>query len=566
MPEGLLAPRLYRAAFAPALFALIVLAFSLQEPVRPVAPELSPPGFSAARAKVFADQAVKNYGARESGSVQDARLADLVQARLEGVGFRVSTSDFEATTLTGRHTLTNVVGVRPGPSDRRLLVIASRDGSPGALARSGALETGVLIELARVLDGRAFDHTLVLASVSGGVDGGLGADELARKLRGPFDGIVVLRNVGAGVVETPVLATTDSRETSDQRFVRTVRRIARLEFDRGSGSSDGRSIAAQLVRIGFPLALGEQATLPGNGLTGASISPGGEPLKSPEQDALGQTADVGQATLRTLTTFDGSFRPERPQPTPLIVGGKLIPQWALLLLIGALFFPLIVASIDAWARARRWRQVSQRGVLAPAIAAVWLLVLGFLLRAVGLTGIVDAPPLAPDPSAVTGAGATAIGIFVFVLAVLGVLIAAGAARQATPKGGEAGFALWVVFAGLFVFVVNPVAAAFLILLIHLLVIMLLTGEARRGQVVGFAFLGLLPLIAALAYFPAVFGIPLTETIRYAVLLEAGGYIGPLALAAWCAAVAAICTALIHLYWSAPREPKGPPRPTAAKPF
>jgi hypothetical protein len=405
------------------------------------------------------------------------------------------------------------------------------------------LETGILLELARVLEGRAFDHTLVLASVSGGVDGGLGADELTRKLGGPFDAIIVLRNVGARVVEKPVLATTDSREVSDQRFVRTVRRITGLEFRGVTSGGDGRSIAAQLVRIGFPLALGEQATLPGNGLTGASISPGGEPLKTPASGAPGQTADAGQATLRTLTTFDGSFRPEQPQPTPLLVGGKLIPQWALLLLVGALFFPLIVASIDAWARARRWRQVSQRGVLAPAIAAVWLLVLGFLLRAVGLTGIIDAPQLAPDPSAVTGAGATAIGIFVFVLAALGVLVAAGAARQATPKGGEAGFALWVVFAGLFVFVINPVAAAFLLLLLHLLVLMLLTGEARRGQVVGFAVLGLLPLAAALAYFPVVFGIPLAETVRYAVLLEAGGYVGPLALAAGCAAAAAISTAL-----------------------
>lgn len=565
MPEGLLAPRLYRAAFAPALFALIVLAFSLQEPARSIAPELSPPGFSAARAQVFANQAVENYGARQSGSTGDARLADLVQARLEGVGFRVSKTTFDATTLTGRHKLTNVFGVRPGPSDRRLLVIASRDGAPGELERTGALETGILLELARVLEGRAFDHSIVLASVSGGVDGGLGANELVKTLRGPFDGIVVLRNVGGSTISTPVLSTTDSREISDQRYVRTVRRIAALEFGVGS-AGDGHGIPAQLVRIGFPLALGEQATLPGLGLTGASVSPGGEPLDRAAEDALSQVADVGQVTLRTLTTFDGLFRPTKPAAAPLRVGGKLIPQWALLLLIGALFFPLIVASIDAWARARRWRQVSQRGVLAPAIAAVWLLVLGFLLRAAGLSGVIDAPPLAPDPAAVTGAGATAIGVFVLVLSVLGILTAAGAARQATPKGGEAGFALWVVFAGLFVFVVSPVAAAFLLLLLHLLVLMLLTGGARRRQVVGLALLGLAPLAAALAYFPIAFGIPVGGVLRYAVLLEAGGYIGPLALAAGCAATAAICTTLIHLYWSAPREPKGPARPTAAKPF
>lgn len=563
MPEGLLAPRLYRAAFAPALFALIVLAFSLQEPARPIAPELSPPGFSGARAQVFADQAVRNYGARESGSVQDARLADLVQARLEAVGFRVSKTSFDGTTLRGERTLFNVVGVRPGPSDRRLLVIASRDGAPGELARSGALETGILVELARVVEGRAFDHTLVLASVSGGVDGGLGAADVAAKLRGPFDAVVVLRNVGSAKISSPVLTAADSRDAVDDRFARTLRRITALEV---GGGAYGRPVGAQLVRLGFPLALGEQATLPGLGLTGAAVSPAGEPLEPPAADAAPRAGDVGQTALRALVTFDGSFRPAPPAAAPLRVGGKLIPQWALVLLIGTLLFPLIVAAIDAWARARRWRQVSQRGVLAPAIATGWLLVLGFLLRGVGLSGVIHAPPLAPDPSAVSGAGATAIGAFTLLLALLGVLVAAAAARQATPKGGEAGFALWLVFTGLAVFVVSPIAAGFLLLLLHLLVLMLLTGGAGRGKVVGLALLGLAPLLAALAYFPAAFGIPVGGILRYAVLLEAGGFIGPLALAAGCALAAAVGTSLIHLYWSAPRARGNGHRAPAPKSF
>lgn len=563
MPEGLLAPRLYRAAFAPALFALIVLAFSLQSPPRSVEPDLSPPGFSAARAEVFASQAIENYGARESGSSEDASLGDLVDARLDAVGFSTTSTAFDATTLNGKRSLVNVVGQRPGPSDRRLLVVASRDGSPGKLAKNGALETGILLELARVLEGRAFEHTLVLASVSGGVDGGLGTDKLVQTLRGPFDAIIVLRNVGSEKVASPLLTDSDSRQMPDARFTSTLGRITSLEI---GGATDKKSIAGQLVRLGFPMALGEQSPLAGLGLNGASVSPGGEPLKAPTEDPTRIVAAVGQTALRALTTFDDSIQPAPPAATPLKVGGKLIPQWALVLLIGALFFPLIVASIDSWARARRWRHVSQRGLLAPAIATVWLLLLGFLLRGVGLTGVLDAPPLAPDPSAVTGAGATAIGLFVGLLAVLGVLVAAASARQATPKGGEAGFALWVVFTGLAVFVVNPIAAGFLILLLHLVVLLLLTGGARRRQVIGFGLLGMLPLIAAIAYFPAAFGISLGGTLRYAVLLEAGGFIGPLTLAAGCALTAAVSTALIHLYWSAPREQKTRQRRPTAEPF
>ncbi|MBJ7355473.1 MAG: hypothetical protein JHC98_11675, partial [Thermoleophilaceae bacterium] len=499
----------------------------------------------------------------ESGSAQDASLGDLVEARLEAVGFAATSSSFEATTLNGRRTLANVVGTRPGPSDRRLLVIASRDGSPGELAKNGALETGILLELARVLEGRTFEHTLVMASVSGGVDGGLGADKLVQTLRGPFDAIIVLRNVGGKAIATPLLTDQDSRMVPDQRFVRTLGRITDLEI---GGSAAVKSLGGQLVRLGFPMALGEQSTMAGQGLNGASVSPAGEPLVPPLEDSAAQAGHVGQTALRALTTFDSSFHPAAPTAAPLKVGGKLIPQWALVLLIGSLFFPLIVASIDSWARARRWRQASQRGLLAPAIATVWLLLLGFLLRGVGLSGIIDAPPLPPDPGAVTGAGATAIGVFVAILAVLGMLVAAASARQATPKGGEAGFALWIVFTGLAVFVVNPIAAGFLVLLLHLLVLLLLTGEARRRQVFGLALLGLLPIFAAMAYFPTVFDISLPGSLRYAVLLEAGGFVGPLTLAAGCAVTAAIGTALIHLYWSAPRAPKSASRRGTAEPF
>ncbi|MBK5230738.1 MAG: hypothetical protein JJE27_06135, partial [Thermoleophilia bacterium] len=141
MPTGLLEPRLYRAAFVPALLTLIVLAFSLKEPPRALTPELAPPTFSAQRALATAQQLTDAYGAREAGSRQDAAVAALVRARLSEDGFVTSDYRFRARTLNGRRTLANVVGVRAGPSDRRLVIVASRDGSRGALAGAGAVET-----------------------------------------------------------------------------------------------------------------------------------------------------------------------------------------------------------------------------------------------------------------------------------------------------------------------------------------------------------------------------------------------------------------------------------------
>lgn len=552
MPEGLLAPRLYRAAFLPALLAMIIVAFSLQEPAGPASPELSPPGFSAARAQVMAEQAVRHYGARQSGSTGDARFAELVEARLKDAGFETSSSSYSASTLSGRRTLKNVVATRPGPTDRRLLVIASRDGAHGELVRSGALETGILVELARVLEGRTFEHTLVLASVSGGLDGGLGVSRLLQDLRGPFDAVIVVRNIGARAVDAPVLAGGDSRTLPDQAFTQTVRRIAGVEFGR-VGEDQHRSLPAQLVRLGFPLALGEQANMAATGVSGVSVSPAGEPLTSTGPGAAQRAGSTGRTALRALTTFDASTASPPPAAAPLRVGNKQIPQWAIVLLIGTLFFPLVIAGVDAWARAHRRRLSNQRGLLAPAIALVWLLALGLLLRAAGLTGVIDAPPMAPDPGAVDGAGATVLGVVFLLLALAGVFVAAGSARQASPKGGEAAYSLWIVFAGLAVFAVNPIAAGFLLLLCHLMLLMLLTSATPPRRQIGLLLLiGVAPLLLAAVYYPVVFSIAPGGVVRYAVLLLCGGFVSLPALAVGCAFAAAACTALIQLWWSAPR--------------
>ena len=563
MPPGLLEPRLYRAAFTPALLALIVLAFSLGDPAAPGTAELAPPTFNAERANAIAAQLVENYGARESGSVEDSQTAELVRARLSSAGFGAARYEFEARTLNGGRTLANIVGVRAGPSDRRLLILASRDGSPGKLERVGATETAVLLELARVLQGRAFDHTLVLASVSGGVDGGLGAHELARTLRGPVDGVLVVRNTGALAEGSPVLAQFDSRLQPDQTFARTVERIAEVEFGR---PTQDRSIPAQLVRLAFPMALGEQATLPQNGLAVAAVSPGGEPLERVTDASRRQVAAVGQTALRMLTSFDDDFTPEDPSPTPLTVGGKLIPQWALALFVGTLLLPLVIAVVDAWARARRWHEVSTRGLLAPALALLPAVAIGFLIRATGLTGLIDAPPLPPDPSALGGAGVIAL-----VLTGLLIAVASGYARQVTPKGGEAGYALWLAVAGIVLLVINPIAAGFCLLLLHLLMLLLLAGDSpRRSKIAVFTLLGLLPLIAAAVYYPLVFGLGPAGSLRYLVLLQAGGFIGPVGMIAGAVVLAACLTALIHLLWNAPRGRRSdglapPPSPLTSAP-
>ncbi|MBI5310007.1 MAG: hypothetical protein HZB14_03090 [Actinobacteria bacterium] len=549
MPTGLLEPRLYRAAFAPALLALIVLAFSLKSPQPGIAPELAPPTFSGQRVTATARQLTEAYGERRSGSAEDSQVAELVRARLASSGWVANRYSFEAKTLTGSHKLTNVIGVRAGPSDRRLVIVASRDGAPGSLSRSGAVETGVLLELARVLQGRAFDHTLVLASVSGGVDGGLGAAELARRLRRPVDGVIVVRNVTAAETSGTVLSWFDSRLAIDRRFEQTMRRLAAIEIGAPGGET---SILGQLVRLGFPIALGEQATYPGNGLTAVSLSPGGEPLVKPDISKTAQSAAAGRAALRALTTFDGEFRPVEPAAAPLRVGGKLIPAWALILFVGMLMLPLVVTAVDGWARARRRQELATRGLLAAPAALLSLVAVALVMRGLGVAGAIDAPSLPAEPEALGGAGPVVFGLLALLLAPVGALVAVAAVRQLSPKGGESGYALWLAIAGLVVFALNPVAALFWIPVLHLLLLLLLAGtRPGRTQVWLTTLIGLLPVAAAIIYYPVVLGIGLVDSLRFAVLLQAGGFAGVLPTLGGCLVAAAVFAATLQLHWASP---------------
>jgi hypothetical protein len=526
-----------------------VVAFSLKDPPRALTPELAPPTFSAERVLATAKQLTNVYGVRESGGKQDAAVAALVRARLSENGFVTSAYDFQARTLRGSKTLTNVVGVRAGPSDRRLVVVASRDGSRGALAGTDAVETGMLLEFARVLQGRTFGHTLVLASVSGGVDGGLGAAELASGLRRPVDAVIVLRNVAAGPRGAEVLSRYDSRLSPDARLLRTVERLASIEFGTRGG---GFSTAGQLVRMGFPLALGEQAMFPERGLAAVAVSPGGEALVRSRSVTAPTVAATGRTALRALTTFDDGFRPADPEPVELQVGGKLIAGWALILLIGALLFPLVVVSVDGWARARRRQESASRGLVAAPLALAWLVLLALVLRGLAAAGAINAPPLPAEPHALSGTAPVAVGLLILVLAPAGLLVTAAAARQLTAKGGASGFALWLAFAGVAMFAINPIAALFWTPLLHLLVLLLLAGtHPRRAQVWLTALVGLLPLLAVAVYYPVVLGMGPLDSLRFAVLLQAGGFAGPLATVGGCLIVAAVFVALMQLHWTAP---------------
>ncbi len=538
MSDALLEPRLYRAAFIPALFALVILMFSLEPRPPAYPPGLQPPPFSGTRVALVADQLQERFGARDAGSRQDEAAARYVADLLAGRDFITHSYGFEARTVSGRKSLTNVVAVRPGLSDRRIVVVASRDGIDGGYAGVGAFETATLIELARVLEGRSLTHTLVLASVDAGVSGTAGAGELARKLRGPVDAVLAVRNLpGNETVGQPVLADTDDREVPSTRLVRSGEAAYGVELRRRVPT---RSLPAQLVRMGFPLALGEQAAFVAVGTSAVAFSPAGEPLVRPGERAVTTAGASGRAVLRTILALDGREVTQRLERPSLAIGGKRIPGWPITLLVGMLILPLLVVAVDSWARAQRRGESSVRGIAAPLVAMLPLLAAALALRGLGVAGVIDAPALPPDPAAYGGSTAVVLGVVFATLALAGLLAVARLSAHAAGAGGEAGLALWVAFTVLAAFALNPVATAFALPAAHTALLLLLGGEAPGPRrVLAAMALAVAPLLLAFLYFPIALKMGVEQSLWFATMLQAGGFISPPALLVEVAFVAGI---------------------------
>src|SRR5436305_3728589 len=189
--------------------------------------------------------------------------------------------------------LVNVVGRRIGESPRQLVVVAGRDADRVPDAAGSAADTASLIEIARTLEGRATQKTLVLASLDGSTLGSAGARRLAADLAsaGPVEAVVVLSDTGVPRANgTLLIPWSETTTRSGIRLQRTVGESLLQELPRG-GAGRGPGSSAQFSRLAFPLGIGDQAPFLGEGFDALRLSgsgelpPSGQP--APSADRLG---------------------------------------------------------------------------------------------------------------------------------------------------------------------------------------------------------------------------------------------------------------------------------------
>src|SRR6478736_5512785 len=220
-----------------------------------------------------------------------------------------------------------------------------------------------------------------LPAFDGGSAGGLGAAWFASHapLRRDIAGVINLDAVG-GSGRVRVEFNGDTPRNPSGTFLQTI--AARISAQTGRPPARPSAVR-QLVDLGFPFSLYEQAPFLTHGvaavtLTSADDNPP-DPLTDTEAglraDRLGQ---VGRAAQDALGTLDEGLEFTQGTSSYLYLGSRLIRGWAIELVLLACLLPFLATAVDLFARCRR-RHIP----LGPALRA-YRSRLGFWAWVVGL--------------------------------------------------------------------------------------------------------------------------------------------------------------------------------------
>jgi hypothetical protein len=555
--------RIYRAALVPVLLAVIVCAFSLEDQPGAMGTTLAPDAFSGARAVRDVQTLSSAYPDRRPGSAGDAALARRVAGDFRALrpAYEVSTPSFSGQTIDGDRRLETVMARQVGAPGPELVVVAHRD----AAGRGAAAElsgTATLLELARVVAGGRLRRTVTFVSTSGGSGGAAGARDLVHRLSGnTIDAVLVLGDVGSREPRRPLTVRwSDGAQLGPLRLKRTVDQAVRDEVATNPG---GPSLETQWTRLAFPGTLGEQGPLVAAGLPAVLLSASGErpPAAATPVDA-NRVEAYGRAALRTLVALDGGPAIADGPTRDVVTLRKVLPAWAVRLLIGALLLAPLLVTVDGFARARRRRLPIAPWLGWIAAAAAPFALAAALVTVLGLTGLLNPAPPAPVPAGtipVEGAARAAlIGtglLFVAAVAARPLLLRllGGRKRLDGPGAGVALLVAWSALAFL-LWIVNPFAAGFMVPAAHLWLLVAAPGvRLRRSVALALVAVSLVPFAIAALILAGQYGYGPLDFGWALVLAVAGAHIGPIAWLFW-SLVAGTALAAVVLAWRTPKPP------------
>jgi hypothetical protein len=578
--------RTYRGTWLLVGIPLLIAAFSVSRP--PALPRASlPPVFDGRRAVALAKDLSGTYPDRRPGTIRAAGAVEWVQDRMREEGFDPQTDRFTASLPDrGRVRLVNVIASAPGRSPDAIVVLAHRDDTgTGPGADDNASGTAALLELGRAYSTRAAPaatgagervtrpaHTLIFVSTDGGAYGWEGARHFLDHQIEPSRLVAVVDLDAIGRRGPPGIQLAGDRPRSaPAALVKTA--SARIAAQAGQPARVP-SVAAQLIDLGFPFNLYEHALFVGRGVPAITLTTSGDRPPDPTTDTprrldpttLGQ---LGRSAHALIASLDQAAEVTRGTSTYLYFGSRIIPGWAVELVLIAALLPFLMATVDLFARCRR-----RRIPLTPAFQSYrnrllfWLWV-GALFGLFALTGVFGTGADGPVPPSIPGAADwPVLGIAgLCALSAVGWLVArerllprrAIAAEE--ELAGAAAALLALAFVALVVTAVNPFTLLFVLPSLHAWLWLPQVRHERpwlRAAVLLAGFVGFAVLVGS---FAIRFGLGFDATWYVAQLVADGDVSIPLVLAflAWLAAAGQLAAISGGRYAPYPRAAERPPR-------
>ncbi len=474
--------RLYRGAWLLVGLPLVLLAFSVARPT-PLTPPNLPAAFDKNTAATLAADLAATAPDRLPGTPGAASAARWFAEQLQPYGIAVHKEAFTASVPgRGRVRLVNLLATKAGLSQKTIVVLAHRDDSgAGPGANDNASGTAALLELARAYAPTPnasrihLPYSLLFLSTDGGVYGSLGAAWFAAHATEAPNVIAVIDLDAIAGPRTPRLElNADISRSPTPGLVETVR--AQLAAETGT---DPRrtSTLRQLIDLGFPYALREQAPFVTRGVPAVTITTTGARPRSGLADSSKrlQSTRLGQIGRATQNAIDALQQGVALAPGPssyVYLGSRIVRGWAIeLVLVGALL-PFLAATVDLFARCRR-----RRIRVAPALRS-YRSRLGFWLWCGGLFGLFALLGAWPDgvarPPSLDGVTWPSGGLGALAaLAGLGWIVARDRLlprRPVHPEEELAGHAAALLALGvvaLLVVATNPYALIFLLPSLHI---------------------------------------------------------------------------------------------------
>lgn len=501
--------RIYRAAFLPALVALVVTMFSLEPIPDPLASPDVAPIFDGGEAGRTARNILELAPERSPGSTGSTAAAEFVRQRFRGIdGGNVSSQTFQGSFDGEDVDLENVILELPGESERVLLIVAPRAASRGPGASTTAAATAMLVALAEQLGASGHELTFVLASIEGGTDGAAGARQLVEALSAPegYAAALSIYQPGLGDPDPPfTIFTRLGVDSPNAQLVETAAVASATQFgqpDPAPGAWNG------LARLAVPFGTGAQAALADAGLPALAIGAGGERAIDPDADTAARLnttslSRVGGTILAFTLALDGAGGNSEPGPGDHIrLSDNLLPGWSLAALALCLILPAFLSAGDTFLRELRREGRARRGL--PWAAERVIPPLGGLLLAyvLGFAGLIPDPDPPYDPAVYPAetrawlafaAIAAAVALLCLLVRPLRTPMDSDPLALASAAGLLSGLALIVIW------LVNPYLALLLVPAAHLWLLPARASAAAGRPVIALAALAALtPALAALA--------------------------------------------------------------------